>query len=271
MTISLTQQVPGPNSGDVEIEVSLRGQGHPLLLLHGGGGPTAVNEMAELLAATRPAQTITPVHPGFAGTDRPETLSTVRDLANTYLSMLKVMDMSDVTVVGSSLGGWIAAEIAAQQNDRVSGVILIDAVGLEVPGHPVTDLFSLAPNQVASYTFADPQAHAPDPASMPDEVRAAIPGNMAALKTYAGVAMTDRTLRMRLAGAVTPTLVIWGEEDRITPVEIGYAYADAIPGATLELVPNAGHLPHIEAADQVLELVWSFASSHASPTKRPTA
>jgi pimeloyl-ACP methyl ester carboxylesterase len=227
--------------------------------------------MAELLAATRPAQVITPVHPGFAGTSRPETLSTVRDLANMYLSMLEAMEMRDVTVVGSSLGGWIAADMAAQQNDRVSKVILIDAVGLEVPGHPITDLFSLAPNQVASYTFADPQTHSPDPLSLPDEVRASIPGNIEALKAYAGVTMADPTLRTRLASAVTPTLVIWGEEDRIAPIEIGYAYADAIPGATLELIPNAGHLPQIEAADRVAELVWSFASSHAGPAKRPIA
>jgi pimeloyl-ACP methyl ester carboxylesterase len=116
------------------------------LLLHGGGGP--VTGFGELLAAERPARVISPYHPGFGGSPRPEALTTVGELAALYAELIDQLGLDDVTVVGNSIGGWIAAEMALLKSPRISRIILVNAVGIEVPGHPVADFFSLTLDQV---------------------------------------------------------------------------------------------------------------------------
>jgi len=135
-------------AGLVEVTVTDSGKGRPFLLLHGGGGPQTVAGFADLLSSTRDARVITPVHPGFNGTARPDALATVGGLAALYVALLDEMDLSDVTVVGNSIGGWIAAEMALLHSARISNVIIVDGVGIEVPGHPVADFFSLTMDQV---------------------------------------------------------------------------------------------------------------------------
>src|SRR3984893_17621951 len=127
--------------GLVEVTVDERGEGQPFLLLHGGGGPDSVRTFAELLANTHPARVIAPIHPGFGGTPRPSALRTIRELAALYVALIDQLELSDVTVVGNSIGGWTAAELGLLESPRVSGVILVDAVGVEGPGHPIADFF----------------------------------------------------------------------------------------------------------------------------------
>src|SRR5712692_7934795 len=108
----------------IQVTLNQRGEGRPVLLLHGGGGPLTVNGFAELLAAERPARVITPTHPGFAGTPRPASLTAVKGLAALYTALLVELDVTDVTVVGNSIGGWIAAEMALLDSTRVSSFVL---------------------------------------------------------------------------------------------------------------------------------------------------
>src|SRR5437762_1558479 len=105
------------------------------LLLHGGAGPASFEALATLLE--KDAAVLTPTHPGFGGTTRPPELHSVGGLARHYLELLDELDLDDVVVVGNSLGGWIAAEMAIAGSPRIAGVVLVDAVGAEVPGHPV--------------------------------------------------------------------------------------------------------------------------------------
>src|SRR5437868_14873988 len=107
-----------------------RGMGRPFLILHGGGGPQTVSGFAELLAAERPARVITPTHPGFAGTPRPDSLTSVSGLAAVYAALLAELGIAGVTVVGNSIGGWIAAEMALLDATRISNLVLVDAVGI---------------------------------------------------------------------------------------------------------------------------------------------
>ena len=88
------------------------GTGRPVLLLHGGAGPQSVTGFADLLAQRAPAHVIAPTHPGFGGTPRPESLDSIRGLAELYVGMLADLDLTDVTVIGNSIGGWITAEMA---------------------------------------------------------------------------------------------------------------------------------------------------------------
>jgi len=247
--------------GPVQVTVDDLGEGQPFLLLHGGGGPVTVTGFAEQLATTRPARVITPVHPGFGGTPRPEALHTVRDLAALYVALLDQLDLSDVTVAGNSIGGWIAAEMALLGSSRVSGAVIINAVGVEVPEHPVADFFSLTLDQVFQLSYHNPEPFRIDPATLPPAAQAIAAGNRAALAAYAGTSMIDPSLAGRLAAAKVPALVLWGDSDQIVDPEYGRAYAAAIPSARFQLLKDTGHLPQLETPDQVLDAIWDFAGS----------
>jgi pimeloyl-ACP methyl ester carboxylesterase len=172
--------------------------------------------------------------------------------------MLDALGLEEVTVVGNSIGGWIAAEIAALGSSRVSGAVLVDAVGLAVPGHPYVDFYSLTPAEVAARSYHAPERFGVDPSKLPLEAQAAMAGNRATLATYGG-GMTDPTLASRLPSIDVPVLVVWGAADRIGDPEVGEAYAELVPGARLEVISDAGHLPQIETPSRLTELVGSFA------------
>jgi pimeloyl-ACP methyl ester carboxylesterase len=249
------------DAGPVEVTVSDTGEGHPFLLLHGGGGPQTFAGFAELLAGSRDARVIAPVHPGFGGTVRPDALASVGGLAALYVALLDELDLAGVTVVGNSVGGWIAAEMALLRSPRVGSVILVDAAGLEVPGHPVADFFSLTLDQVSQLSYHDPVKFGIDLATLPPAVQAAMPGNRASLAVYAGTTFADPTLAGRLAGVTVPALVVWGEADRIVDPDYGRAYAVAIPGAQFRLLAATGHLPQIETPDQLLAAILEFTGA----------
>jgi pimeloyl-ACP methyl ester carboxylesterase len=246
--------------GPVDVTYSERGEGHPFLLLHGGAGPLSVTAFADLFARSESARVITPTHPGFAGTSRPERLASPRSLAALYVAFLDQLDLSDVTVIGNSIGGWIAAEMALLGSPRIGRVVLVDAVGIDVPGHPVVDFFSLTMDQVAELSYHDPISFRIDVSAMPRAQREAVAGNRAALAAYAGTAMTDATLHDRLRDVDVPTLVLWGEADRIVDAEYGLAFAAAIPGARFQLLPATGHVPQIETPQQLLEAIRAFVA-----------
>jgi pimeloyl-ACP methyl ester carboxylesterase len=250
--------VPVEGVGPVDISLTERGEGPVFLLLHGGAGPQSVTGFAESLAEAEGARVITPAHPGFASTPRPEALDSVRGLAALYVALLDHLDVTGVTVVGNSIGGWITAEMALLGGNRIDRLIVVDAVGIEVPGHPVVDFFALTLDQVADYSYYNPDAYRIDPAAMPEEQRAAMASNRAALAVYGGTSMTDPGLAARLAGISVPTLVLWGEADRIADPDYGRAFATAIPGARFELLPETGHVPQLETPDQLLRAISAF-------------
>jgi pimeloyl-ACP methyl ester carboxylesterase len=186
-------------------------------------------------------------------------LVTVCGLAALYSALFEELDLSDVTVVGNSIGGWIAAEMAILGSKRVRSYVLVDAVGIEVPGHPVVDFYSLTPRQVAEHSYHDPDKFGIDPSKLPPAVQQAMAGNREALTVYAGSAMTDPTLAGRLGAVTTPALVLWGDADRIADADFGRALAEAIPGARFRLLSETGHLPQIETPAQLMDAIWEFA------------
>jgi pimeloyl-ACP methyl ester carboxylesterase len=250
--------------GAVDVTVDEQGEGQPFLLLHGGGGPDTVAGFGALLAQAKPARVIRPVHPGFAGTPRPEELHTVGGLAALYVALLDQLGVDDVTVAGNSIGGWIAAEMALLSSPRVSKVILINAVGIEVPDHPAADFFSLRMDQVFPLSFHNPEPFRIDPSTLPPAAQAAAAANRAALVTYSKATMGEPTLAGRLPAVETPTLVLWGDSDQIVDPDYGRAWAAAIPGARFQLLTDTGHLPQVETPDQVLRAIWDFAGTSSA-------
>jgi pimeloyl-ACP methyl ester carboxylesterase len=245
--------------GPVDVTVADYGSGQPFLLLHGGAGPQSVNAFAEKFADAHDVRVLVPTHPGFGGTPRPEALDSIGGLAALYNTLLDQLGLQDVTVIGNSIGGWITAEIALLKSPQVSGIVLIDAVGIEVPGHPVADFFSLTMDQVFQLSFHNPEPFRIDPATLPPAAQAIAAGNRAAIGVYAGTAMTDPTLAARLRSLEIPTLVLWGDSDGIVDVEYGRAYAAAIPMARFQLLSETGHSAQLETPDQVMRAIWDSA------------
>jgi len=244
---------------DLEITFTESGAGRPVLILHGGGGPFTVAGLAGHLAETM--HTITPTHPGWNGTDRPEWFTGIDDLAMAYLHYLEDNDLNDVLVIGSSLGGWIGSEMAVRDRaGRITGLILIDGVGINVDAHPIRDFFALDARGVAKYAWHDSDRFYVDPATVPAEQAARTKANMATMRVIAGISMNDPKLMRRLARVRIPTLAIWGDSDGIVTPAYGAAFAGAFQNGRLEVIKDAGHLPQIEQPAATFALIDAFAN-----------
>ncbi len=249
-----TKKLAVPGTGGVEVTVGDQGQGQPFLLLHGGAGPQSMAGFGRLLAESEPARVLTPIHPGFHGTPRPDTLTTPAGLAAVYAALLDDLGVDDVTVVGGSLGGWIAAELALLASPRVSGIVLVGAIGIEVDGHPVTDVSNLTLPQVMALSYDNPEPFIPDLSTLTADQKTTMAANRAALALYSPT-NSDPTLLGRLKGIEIPTLVISGEADQIAVPEYGRAYAEAIHFARYVLLPGTGHMPMIETPELLLATI----------------
>ncbi|MFI1721332.1 alpha/beta fold hydrolase [Streptomyces sp. NPDC020489] len=234
-------------AGPVEMTVQDRDRTRPFLLLHGGGGVPTMSGFADLLAERAHTRVLLPTHPGFGGTPKADGLTDVTALARAYVALLEELDLTDVTVVGNSFGGWLAAEIALQESPRVSSAVIVDGIGIEVDGHPVTNLAGMTPQQISTYSFHDPSK-----APVPPAGQTGPSPDLQALIGYTGPTMSDPTLTGRLAGLDLPVHVIWGESDRVVTPDYGRAYAAAIPGASFTLLPRTGHLPQLETPEELL-------------------
>jgi pimeloyl-ACP methyl ester carboxylesterase len=247
--------------GTVPVSVEDVGDGPAFLLLHGGAGPQSVSGFAGLLAESGPSRVLTPTHPGFSGTVRPNGLDSIAGLARLYAQLVADLDLDSVTVVGNSIGGWIAAEMAAPNNAHVGAVALVGAAGAFVADDPIADFFALTPDEVVNLSYFEPDRHRIDFAAMPDAQKALMAANRAVLGTYAGTAMADPSLLGRLSTVTVPVLVVWGVADRIIPLAHGRAYAAAIPNARLHIIEGAGHMPQLERPDELASVLTRFAAA----------
>jgi pimeloyl-ACP methyl ester carboxylesterase len=245
----------------IDLQVVRQGTGQPLLLLHGGDGPLGLLPFLRRLAER--FEIIAPTHPGFAGTVIPEHFDTLEDLVFLYLDLLDVLDLHDVILMGLSMGGWVAVEIAVRNTSRLSQLILVDAVGIK-PGdrdtRDIADIFGVPAPEVAKLLFHDP-SQAPSLATMTDEQVTGLAGDRIAHALYTWEPyMHNPKLRYRLHRINVPTLLLWGASDGVVPAAYAEAYRQMIPGARLVVIPEAGHLPHIEQPDVVLQHVLAFVA-----------
>jgi pimeloyl-ACP methyl ester carboxylesterase len=262
---TMTKTVGIDEVGPVEISLDDVGKGQPFLLLHGGGGPDTMTRFGQRLAESHEARVLVPTHPGFGVTTRPEKLDSIRRLAVLYVALLDALDLSDVTVVGNSIGGWITVEMALVGSPRISGIVLLDAVGIEVADQPVADFFTLGYDEFLERAFRNPDPFRMDPTGLPPAAQAAAAANRSALATYTGGEMNDPMLAQRLGGLEIPTLVLWGDSDRIASPEYGRAYADSIPMARFQVLTDVGHLPQVEKPDVVLHAIWERGDTESDP------
>ncbi|MFJ5231415.1 alpha/beta fold hydrolase [Kitasatospora sp. NPDC088391] len=208
---------------------------------------------------------------GQGGVEGPAGLDRIADLAGFYLDLLERRGLRDVLLVGSSLGGWIGAEMAVRDALRpagapalVGGLVLIDAVGIDVPGEPLVDVLGLDARGLAELSWHEPERFLVDPATLPAEELARRRGNFATMRALAGDPyMHDPGLRDRLREVRVPVLAVWGGSDRIATPAYGAAYARSFPDGRFTVVPGAGHLPHLERPAEVHALLDAELARHS--------
>ncbi|MBS2553323.1 alpha/beta hydrolase [Catenulispora sp. NL8] len=240
--------------------------GTGVLYLHGGAGPRTMLGLAGALAEH--AYGIVPTHPGFDGIPRPDRFDSMADLAEAYLDLLDELDLRDVMVIGNSVGGWIASEMALRDNrHRIGAIVLINATGIKAAGEEqVTDVRGMAPAQMSELSFAN-AAFRPDFAALTDEQRAGMAANQRTLAVYSGGAFThDPKLRRRLHRISIPALVIWGETDGISPLAYGRDYAAAFGDGHFAPIAEAGHFPQIEQLGATLGAIGDFVETVVKDT-----
>ena len=249
----------------VDLEVRRKGSGPAMLMLHGGGGPNINHPFADKLAEK--FELIEPVHPGFGGTPIPPHFDGLEDLVYVYLDLMDALDLKDVVILGNSMGGWTAAEIAVRNSQRIGKLILVDSVGIKAGDRDTrdrADIFALPAAEVARITWHD-VSKAPKPSSLTDEQLQILASNRVALSMYTwDPYMHNPKLPHRLHRIKVPTLFLWGESDGLVTPDYGRAFSKLIPGSTLQVIDKAGHSPHVEQPDAFVEKVLAFATQTGS-------
>ncbi len=263
--VTVQEQSAAISVNGIRVECVERGSGRPLLFLHPGIGlDPAAPALDRLAERTR---LIAPSHPGFGGSEQPRSFDTVDDLAYFYLDLLDARDLRDVTVVGVSLGGWIAAEMAIKSTQRICGLVLANPVGIKVGDRTtrdIVDIFAITEDDLNARLYFDPRLGTRDYAAMPEAEVKIIARNREATARYAwSPYMHDPKLRGRLHRIRIPTLFLWGAADRVLSEAYGRAYCAAIPGAQFELIARAGHFPHIEQPEEFARRVLAFTEGNA--------
>lgn len=236
-----------------------KGTGTPLLFLHGAGGARIWLPFMERLSAQ--FEVIVPEHPGFGESDDPEWLDELSDLAYFYLDFMRSENLDGVHLVGNSLGGWLAAEIAVRNTNRLTSLTLISAAGIHLKGVEKGDLFLWSPEERVRNLFFDQSFAEQRLAITPSEEEAdlMLKNEFITAKLAWDPRFYSRQLHKWLHRIDLPTLISWGDSDKIFPVDYAIAYGRMIPGARVEIFPSCGHLPQVEKMDDFVDVFTGFA------------
>ena len=243
----------------VDTAVFTAGSGDPVVFLHGAGTATGFDC---LLPIARDHRLIVAHHPGFGASGDPAP-SSVADIARHQLDVLDALGIERFTLVGHSMGGWTAATLASYSTARIHRLVLAAPAGLASADHPIVDLASIPEQDVPSYLTADMSIFGPMDGPPPPEFLAARAREGA---SWMSVISTDRPdtsgLGRWLHRIDVPTLILWGDADRLIPVGQAAEWQALLPRATVRTFAGAGHLLFDERADAV-EAISQFAGSPA--------
>jgi pimeloyl-ACP methyl ester carboxylesterase len=243
--------------------------GRTFLLLHGINPVSPEAPFLDRLAAL--GEIWAPSHPGFGNSPRPAEFDTVYDLVQLYRGVLDALAAERVVLVGFSFGGWLAAELAAAGHPRLDRLVLVDPVGVKLGGRlerDIAHLFNTDPGELARRAWHDP-ARRPEGCwgvgwhtavgEIGDAEIQGLARNWDALCLYAWRPhLYNPQLRHWLFRVAVPTLVLWGESDRIVTPEYGRRYAGLIPDARFATIAGAGHHPELEQPDEFVAHIARF-------------
>ena len=247
----------------IDLEIHDQGKGEPLLFLHSAQGFDPRHEISAILAAKR--RLIAPSHPGFGRSSLPDWLDKPDDIAYVDLELLDHLESASGDLVGCSIGGWIAAEMATKAPERIRRLVMVGAVGVKtgpVDKLDIPDIFAMPQDKVDELLFADPAKMKMDPTKMTDEEIAIRVRNRETLALISWEPwMHNPKLRHRLQRASMPALFIRGEKDGLVSGEYMERYARRLPKAQMKTIGGAGHAPQIEQPKAFADALFSFLES----------
>jgi pimeloyl-ACP methyl ester carboxylesterase len=249
----------------IELELHEGGDGPPLLFLHGASGFAPNPPYVGLLAQRR--RLIAPSHPGFGASALPLWLDTIDDIAHLYLELMDRRGLGRVDVVGCSLGGWLAAEIATKVPERIGKLVLVGPVGVKLgPADKldIPDIFAMAQDKVMRLVFHDVEKGKLDTTHMTDEQLMVVARNRetTALLTWEPW-MHNPKLRHRLHRIASPTLFIRGASDGLVSESYVDGYAKLIPDTRVTTIAAAGHAPQLEQPQEFARVLLGFLDGGA--------
>lgn len=233
-------------------------KGAPLLFLHGASGASRWLPFMEKLSEHH--EVIVPEHPGFGASDSPEWLDNISDLAFFYLDLIDHLKIGGIHLVGTSIGGWLAAEVAIRNATKLASLTVVAPAGIRVKDHRKGDVFMWNAEQTARNLFHD-QTFAEQMLAVPpskEGLEVLLKNKLTSAKLAWEPRFYNPDLHKWLHRIPVPTLIIWGRQDKAMPVGYAPAWRDLIPDARLEIIENCGHVPQIEKADRFVELVGGF-------------
>ena len=249
------------------VHMSRDGKGPTLVYLHGANGPNPWTKWFDDLAQR--FTVIAPDHPSYGRSDDVEWLENIGDLAYFYLDFFKAMSLKDIHLVGHSMGGWLAAEIAIRSTERIKTLTLIAAAGLRVPGHNGVDIFLTPPQEMPGNVYADPEfakkmAEEMAKPKTEQELDALIRIRTSSAKLCWHPRLNNPQLARWLHRIDVPTHLIWGDSDKTIPPEHGDAYKKLIPHAKHTVIARCGHGAMVERPREMLDAVANFALERVS-------
>jgi pimeloyl-ACP methyl ester carboxylesterase len=239
------------------------GSGEPLLFLHGASGAPAIMPFMEKLAER--FDVLVPEHPGYGLSDEPEWLDNIHDAAYFYLDFLRKLDLGKTIVIGSSMGGWMAMEMAVRDTSRIKSLVLVSPAGISAPGVQPADIFLMPQEELVRRLFHDPklaEARLAEPVT-PESIDIGLKNRHTTARLAWEPRLHDPHLPKWLHRIDVPVQIIWGQQDRILPVAFVDELKRLLPKAKVHVMPNAGHLPHAEKAQEFCDLVFRFAQGKA--------
>jgi len=244
----------------IRLELRRVGHGRPLLLLHSEEALECEPPLLDLLAADR--EVIIPSPPGFGGSERPDWVSAPDDIAYVYLELLDRLKLASIDVLGCSLGGWIALEMATKEPAVFSRMTLVAPYGAKFLGpaeRDIADIWMLPPADVIKRKWFDPKKGERDYKAMPEDKLSIIARNNESFARFCWEPyMHNPKLKHRLARVSAETLFIWGENDGIVTPAYGRTFAEHVPGASFAMIAEAGHYPHIEQPAEFMRHLRDF-------------
>jgi pimeloyl-ACP methyl ester carboxylesterase len=251
--------------GDIDLELHEVGNGPTLLFLHSGQGFVPDQAFVGMLA--KRYRLIAPSHPGFGKSSLPDWLDSVDDIAHAYLELMDRLDLRAAKVMGCSIGGWIAADLASKAPERVEKLILVAPEGVKT-GSPfkldIPDIFAMSQEQMMKALFHDPAKGRVDLSKLSQEQLTIMARNRetTALLVWEPY-MHNPKLKHRLHRLAMPVLFMRGESDGLVSAEYLAKYAKLVPHARIETIAAAGHAPQFEQPEAFVAAVTSFLEQGA--------
>ena len=235
------------------------GRGTPLVFLH-GAGTLAGFDFAKGWADRY--RVIVPYHPGFGESGDYPQLDSVQDLVLHYLGLFDALELSEINLVGFSLGGYIAANFAIQHSHRLRKLVLAAPAGLRDEEHPTVDMLAVRPEDIPRLLTAKPENYLrrlPPNANGDPGVMASRYREATTLARLMWDRPTDRKLARYMHRIACPTLLVWGDADQAVPYQQSRIWRERLRNADVRLFEGAGHLV-LEEDARAVEAVADFLS-----------